>query len=190
MGDAPAGVLVVDKPLGLTSHDVVQRVRRATGIRRVGHAGTLDPLATGVLVVCVGWATRLIEYLVDSRKTYETTVRLGRTTTTYDAEGEIVAERPAAVTPDQLHAALIPFRGPIRQKAPAYSAIKKDGQPLYKAARRGEAVEAPVRQVTIDTLELLDFRPPDVDLRVVCSAGTYPVPWPMIWARRWAVAGM
>lgn len=169
----PAGVLVIDKPLGLTSHDVVQRVRRATGIRRVGHAGTLDPLATGLLIVCIGWATRLVEYIQDGRKTYETTVRLGQTTTTYDAEGEIVGESPVDVTLAKLEAALGQFRGPIQQTAPAYSAIKRDGQPLYKAARRGETIELPVRPVTIYALEVLAFDSPLVELRVVCSPGTY-----------------
>ena len=170
---SPAGLLVIDKPLGLTSHDVVQRVRRASGVRRVGHAGTLDPLATGVLLVCVGWATRLVEYLVAGQKTYETTVRLGQTTATYDAEGEIMDERPVTVTSEQIQTALVPFRGDIRQQAPAYSAIKRDGQPLYKAARRGEAIDLPVREVTIFALEMLDYQPPDVTLRAVCSPGTY-----------------
>jgi tRNA pseudouridine55 synthase len=170
---SPSGLLVVDKPLGLTSHDVVQRVRRATGVRRVGHAGTLDPLAGGVLVVCVGWATRLVEYVQAGRKTYVTPVRLGQTTTTYDAEGEVVAEAPVDVTTAEIEAALAAFRGPIRQQAPAYSAIKRDGQPLYKAARRGEAIELPVREVTIYALDLLAYAPPDVHLRVVCSPGTY-----------------
>lgn len=170
---APAGVLILDKPLGLTSHDVVQHVRRASGVRRVGHAGTLDPLATGVLVVCVGWATRLAEYIQDSHKTYETAVRLGQTTTTYDAEGEIIAERPVMVTAGEIAAALDAFRGDIQQQAPAYSAIKRNGQPLYKAARRGEIVELPIRAVSIRTLELLSYEPPDVRLRVVCSSGTY-----------------
>lgn len=170
---SPAGLLVVDKPLGLTSHDVVQRVRRVTGVRRVGHAGTLDPLASGVLIVCVGWATRLVEYVQAGRKMYETAVRLGQTTTTYDAEGEMVAEAPVDVTAAEIDAALAAFRGSIHQQAPAYSSIKRNGQPLYKAARRGEAIELPVREVTIYSLDLLDFAPPDVHLRVVCSPGTY-----------------
>lgn len=168
-----AGVLNIDKPSGLTSHDVVARLRRTTGIRRIGHAGTLDPLATGVLVVCLGRATRLIEYLIGQDKTYETTIRLGQTTDTYDADGEIVVERPADVTPEAIAAALEAFRGPIRQRAPAYSAIKRDGQPLYKLARRGEAVDPPVRDVTIHALEMLSYEPPLLTLRVACSSGTY-----------------
>lgn len=170
---ADAGVLNIDKPVGLTSHDVVQRVRRLTGVRRVGHAGTLDPLATGVLVVCVGWATRFAEYVVGQPKTYHATVRLGQMTDTYDAEGTIVAEQPVTVSAAGIEAALGAFRGPIRQQAPAYSAIKQEGQPLHKRVRRGETVEAPVRDVTIYALELLAYESPDVELRIVCSSGTY-----------------
>lgn len=168
------GVLVVDKPGGITSHDVVNRIRRVAGVRRVGHAGTLDPLATGVLLVCVGRATRLVEYLVGQPKTYITTVRLGQTTNTYDADGEIVKERPFIhVTPDAINQSLTSFRGTIQQQPPAYSAIKKDGQPLYKLARRGQAVAVPSRQVTIYELSLLDVNLPDVRLQVTCSSGTY-----------------
>lgn len=168
-----SGVLILDKPSGPTSHDAVQRVRRLAGIRRVGHAGTLDPLATGVLLVCLGRATRLIEFLVGHDKTYETTIRLGQTTTTYDAAGEIVLERPVEVAALQLSAALSTFRGSIRQIVPAFSAVKRDGQPLYKAARRGDEIELPVRAVVIHSLDLLAFEPPFVTLRVRCSSGTY-----------------
>ncbi len=169
----PLGFLNVDKPEGMTSHDVVARVRRVAGMRRVGHAGTLDPLATGVLLVGLGRATRLIEYLVGQPKTYVARVRLGQTTNTYDADGEITAEMPVTSTQAEIEAALTPFQGEIAQRAPIYSAIKKDGQPLYKRARRGEAVEAPVRNVTIYDLALVAFESPFVELRVVCSAGTY-----------------
>jgi tRNA pseudouridine55 synthase len=168
-----SGLLILDKPLEWTSHDVVGRVRRLAGERRVGHAGTLDPLATGVLLVCVGPATRLVEYLVGHDKAYETVVRLGQTTATYDAEGAVVRERPVTVSPAEIGAALARFRGPIVQRPPIYSAVKQDGQPLYKRARRGEPVEAPPREVAIHTLELLDWRPPLLELRVVCSSGTY-----------------
>lgn len=168
-----AGVLIIDKPQGLTSHDVVGRVRRVSGIRRVGHAGTLDPLATGVLVVCVGWATRFIEYVVGQPKSYEATVRLGQTTDSFDADGMITAERPVDVDAGEIEAALADFRGEIRQQAPVYSAIKQDGQPLHKRARRGEVVEAPVRDVTIYALTLVAYEPPDLELRIVCSTGTY-----------------
>jgi tRNA pseudouridine55 synthase len=168
-----SGLLVIDKPLEWTSHDVVGRVRRLADERRVGHAGTLDPLATGVLLVCIGQTTRLVEYLVGHDKTYETTIRLGQTTATYDAEGAVVRERPVTVTPAQIGESLRAFRGHIQQRPPIYSAVKMDGQPLYKRARRGEAVEAPPREVVIHTLELLDWRPPLLELRVVCSSGTY-----------------
>lgn len=168
-----AGVLTIDKPQGLTSHDVVGRVRRVSGIRRVGHAGTLDPLATGVLVVCVGWATRFVEYVVGQPKSYEATVRLGQTTDSYDADGAITAERPVEVELAEIEAALVDFRGEIRQRAPVYSAIKQGGQPLHKRARRGETVEAPVRDVTIYALSVIAYEPPDLELRIVCSSGTY-----------------
>lgn len=168
-----SGLLLIDKPPGPTSHDVVARVRRAAGIRRVGHAGTLDPLASGLLLLGVGQTTRFLEYLVGLDKTYETTVRLGQSTTTYDAEGEVTAERPVDVTPEQISAALVAFRGPIRQRPPIFSAIKQGGRPLYEAARRGETVIAPEREVVIHTLDLLAYDPPWVRLRVACSSGTY-----------------
>lgn len=168
-----SGLIIIDKPVGPSSHDVVQHVRRLSGVRRVGHAGTLDPLASGVLLVCVGQATRLIEYLVGHDKTYETTIRLGQSTTTYDSEGEITRERPVAVSESQLQAALSAFRGPIRQTVPPFSAVKRGGRPLYKAARRGEAVELPVRDVVIHVLDIITFDPPFVTLQVICSSGTY-----------------
>ena len=174
MGIGPIeGVLNVDKPQGLTSHDVVNQVRRIGGIRRVGHAGTLDPLATGVLLLCLGRATRLVEYLVGQPKTYEAVIRLGQTTNTYDAEGEVVAEQPVDVRIDDIMEALPRFRGAIRQRPPLYSAIKKGGRPLYKLARQGIEVEAPLRTVTIYELQLLSWSAPLLTIRVVCSAGTY-----------------
>ena len=173
-GEMTEGLLNIDKPAGITSHDVVARVRRVAGVRRVGHAGTLDPLATGVLLVGVGPATRLIEYLVGQTKTYEAEVRLGQATNTYDAEGEVVAERPFShITLAAITQTLDPFRGRIEQKPPIYSAIKKDGQPLYKLARQGIEVDVPTRQVTIYTLDLLGWDAPFLHLRVTCSAGTY-----------------
>jgi tRNA pseudouridine55 synthase len=168
------GILNIDKPPGLTSHDVVNRVRRLAGLRRVGHAGTLDPLATGVLLVCLGRATRLVEYLVGQPKTYETVIRLGQSTDTYDAEGQVVAERPyTPITPDDLGHALAQFRGPIQQTPPLYSAIKRAGQPLYKLARQGIAVEVAAREVTIEELEVTAVNLPFLSLRVACSSGTY-----------------
>lgn len=169
-----SGILAVDKPIQLTSHDVVGRVRRLSQTRRVGHAGTLDPLATGVLLLGIGRATRLLEYLVGLPKTYETTLWLGHTTTTYDAEGEIMAERPYShLTLDDVNLVLKQFRGPIQQKPPLYSALKKDGQPLYKLARQGQSVDVPAREVTIYKLTVLDWQPPALHLRVACSSGAY-----------------
>lgn len=168
-----AGVLNIDKPAGMTSHDVVNRVRRAASTRRVGHAGTLDPLATGVLLVCVGRATRLVEYLVGQPKVYEATIRLGQTTNTYDADGEVIAERPLTFTPQDLENALTQFRGEIEQVPPMFSAIKQDGQPLYKLARQGKEVARKTRQVTIDELSVLEWNAPHLTVRVVCSSGTY-----------------
>lgn len=172
MGGAE-GILNIDKPQRLTSHDVVNQVRRLSQTRRVGHAGTLDPLATGVLLVCLGRATRLIEYLAEQPKTYETTLHLGQETDTYDAEGVLVATQAVTVTSTDVAAALPQFRGEIQQTPPMFSAIKKDGQPLYKLARRGIEVERPARMVTIYELSLLSCQLPFITLRVVCSAGTY-----------------
>lgn len=167
------GLLNVDKPAALTSHDVVQRIRRLTGTRRVGHTGTLDPLATGVLVVCLGRATRLVEYVIGQPKRYEATIRLGQETTTYDAEGEVVAERPVEVTSAELAAALAHFRGSISQTPPMFSAIKVEGRPLYELARRQVVVERTPRPVTVYELVLRQWRPPFAQLDLSCSAGFY-----------------
>jgi len=167
------GLLVIDKPAGMTSHDVVNAVRRLAGTRRVGHAGTLDPLATGVLLVLVGRATRLSRYLSGADKVYEATVRLGETTTTYDAEGEIVERQPVKVTRAEVEAALLAFRGPIQQLPPMYSAIKVQGQKLYQLARQGQEIAREPRPVTIKALALTAWTPPTFTLRVHCSAGTY-----------------
>jgi tRNA pseudouridine55 synthase len=173
-GVALAGILNVNKPAHVTSHDVVNAVRRLTGVRRVGHAGTLDPLATGVLVVCLGWATRLSQYLMDGTKHYRATLRLGVATDTYDADGVIVGEeRAVEATFEDVAAALTEFKGVIEQAAPAYSALKHEGTPLYKLARRGQAVTPPVRRVEVHELILSDWDPPRVTLDVVCSKGTY-----------------
>lgn len=168
-----SGILLLDKPIGPTSHDAVARVRRAAGLRRVGHAGTLDPLASGLLLLGLGPAARFLEYLVGLDKSYETTIRLGQSTTTYDAEGEVTAERPVDVTAEQIAAALDAFRGPIRQRVPPHSAVKRDGRPLYESARRGEVLDLPEREVVIHALDLLAFDPPHLTLRVACSSGTY-----------------
>lgn len=168
------GVLNLDKPQGHTSHDVVERVRELTGVRRVGHAGTLDPLATGVLLVCVGRAaTRIAQFLMGARKTYRTQARLGTTTDTFDAEGEIIAQAPVDVARDEIEAALEPYRGRIEQVPPMYSAVKHKGKPLYRLARRGIKVERAARSVEIFSLTLVDWTPPLCTLEMTCSAGTY-----------------
>lgn len=167
------GILNIDKPQGITSHDVVNHLRRLSSIRRVGHAGTLDPLATGVLLLCIGRATRLVEYVTGRPKSYVATVRLGQVTDSYDAEGEILSEQEVSVSAEQIVEALSTFRGTSRQKAPIYSAIKQQGTPLYQLARAGKQVEAPVREVHIYDLELLAWQKPSAQIRITCSAGTY-----------------
>jgi tRNA pseudouridine55 synthase len=170
----PSGFLNIDKPLGMTSHDVVARVRRALNTKKVGHAGTLDPLATGVLIVCVGTATRLSEYVMHTTKRYTARVRLGQTTTTYDAEGELTEEHDAGhVTQAMVEAALPQFLGDIQQRPPIYSAIKKGGRKLYEMARSGIDVEIEARPVHIDALVVSSFASPEFDLDVTCGAGTY-----------------
>ena len=167
------GILNLSKPQGITSHDVVDRVRAVARQRRVGHAGTLDPMATGVLLVCLGRATRLAEYLMASPKTYRARIRLGVTTDTYDAEGRIVEERPVQVTRPEVEAALERFRGRTLQVPPMYSAIKRKGQPLYRLARQGITVEREPRPVEIYDLRMTDWEPPELALEVTCSPGTY-----------------
>ncbi|HML22839.1 MAG TPA: tRNA pseudouridine(55) synthase TruB [Aggregatilinea sp.] len=167
------GLLNVNKPSGPTSHDIVARVRRGTHIKKIGHAGTLDPLATGVLVLCLGPATRLAEYVMGSPKTYRARVHFGIETTTYDAEGEVTAQDDTPVTREQVEAALSAFRGDIAQIPPMYSAIQQDGRRLYDLARAGQEVEREPRPVTIERLDLLAWEPPYADLEVVCSPGTY-----------------
>ena len=174
---APApldGLLVVDKPAGWSSHDVVAKVRRITGVRRVGHAGTLDPMATGVLPLGLRQGTRVLEYLSDADKAYRGTIRLGTTTTTDDAEGEPVQVSDwRSITDEAVRAVLARFVGPLEQRPPSFSAIKRGGTPLYKLARRGVAVEAPLRHVTISSLNVLSLALPDIEVEVACSKGTY-----------------
>jgi tRNA pseudouridine55 synthase len=168
------GILSVDKPAGMTSHDVVAAVRRITGQRRVGHAGTLDPLATGLLLLCLGQATRVVEYLRRGRKVYLATVQLGVATDTYDATGQVVAVAPVGdLSRAQIEEPLAEFVGHIEQKPPVYSAIKSKGTPLYKLARQGRAVSPPPRQVEIEAIELLAWDAPDLVLLVSCGPGTY-----------------
>jgi tRNA pseudouridine55 synthase len=170
------GILNINKPRGPTSHDVVDRVRALTGVRRVGHAGTLDPLATGVLLVCIGQATRVAEYLVAGQKIYRARVRLGVSTNTYDAEGQVTAEAPVEVNSAQVETALACFRGTITQVPPIYSALKHKGTPLYRLARQGVGVDQlslKARQVEIFRLELTAWEPPECTVEVTCSPGTY-----------------
>ena len=165
--------MLVDKPSGITSHDAVSRVRRALGVRKVGHAGTLDPMATGLLVMGVGRGTRLLRFLGEFPKLYEGTGVLGVETTTLDAEGEVLRESPVAVTEPELRAALASLEGDVEQVPPAYSAVKVGGERLYRSARRGEPVEAASRTVHVYAFNLRRFESPRFDFRVRCSGGTY-----------------
>ncbi|HEU4947881.1 MAG TPA: tRNA pseudouridine(55) synthase TruB [Kribbella sp.] len=175
------GIVVVDKPAGLTSHTVVARIRKLAGTRKVGHAGTLDPMATGVLVVGLNRATRLLGHLQLADKSYDATIRLGATTSTDDAEGEIVgtapAEAVAAVTAEAIEAAVAGFRGEISQVPSKVSAIKVDGRRAYERVRAGEEVALKARLVTVSRYDVVDVRPGDgtidVDISVDCSSGTY-----------------
>ncbi|MBN2047056.1 MAG: tRNA pseudouridine(55) synthase TruB [Anaerolineaceae bacterium] len=172
--NAISGVLVIDKPIGLTSHDVVQVVRRGTGIRRAGHTGTLDPRASGVLVVLVGPAVRLSEYVSASDKRYQAVVQLGSSTDTYDSEGVVtVSQSDVVVTEEDFTNALQDFVGEIEQVPPPYSAVKVKGRKAYEMARRGETVELKPRMINVYNLELLEWSPPEAVIDVYCSSGTY-----------------
>lgn len=169
-----SGILSVDKEAGLTSFQAVARVRRGTGVRRAGHAGTLDPMATGVLLVCVGQAVRVTEYLMDLRKVYRARIVLGATTDTYDAEGAITSTAPfAGVSPEQVEAGLRRFVGEIEQTPPAYSAVKVQGQRAYHLARKGQPVALAPRPVRVYRIDMLAFEPPSVEVEVECGKGTY-----------------
>ncbi len=173
-----SGLVIVDKPAGWTSHDVVGRMRRLARTRRVGHAGTLDPMATGVLVLGIGKATRLLGHLALTDKAYDATIRLGESTNTDDAEGEITATASAAGVADEaLRAGVESLTGPIRQVPPQVSAIKVDGKRAYKMARKGEEVALAARPVTVHEFTITDVRREgdviDVDASVTCSSGTY-----------------
>lgn len=168
------GVLNINKPAGWTSHDVVLRLRQVLGIRKVGHAGTLDPAATGVLPILLGKGTKIADHLLTWKKEYAAVLRLGQSTDTQDATGTIIQEASTDnLSEGQIRSVIGEFRGEIQQVPPMYSAVKINGQPLYKSARRGETVERSSRPVTIYQLEVLAIRGRDVDLRVVCSKGTY-----------------
>ncbi|MDK8266776.1 tRNA pseudouridine55 synthase [Pseudomonas sp. SORGH_AS199] len=167
------GVLVLDKPRGFSSNAALQKVRWLLNAEKAGHTGSLDPLATGVLPLCFGEATKFSQYLLDADKGYSTVAQLGVTTTTGDAEGEVLERRAVAVDEAAIQAALPAFRGQIEQIPPMYSALKRDGQPLYKLARAGEVVEREPRSVTIARLELLALQEDRATLELACSKGTY-----------------
>jgi tRNA pseudouridine55 synthase len=172
--NAISGVLVVDKPVGMTSHDVVQAIRNGTGLRRAGHTGTLDPRASGVLVILVGPAVRLSEFVSASDKRYQAIIRLGSTTDTFDADGKFMrSDQPVNVTEEQFEEVLKTFIGEIEQTPPPYSAVKVQGRKAYEMARQGEEVDLTPRKITVHHLEVLEWAPPEVVIDVHCSSGTY-----------------
>ncbi|KQY19007.1 MULTISPECIES: tRNA pseudouridine(55) synthase TruB [Massilia] len=171
--DLVDGVLLIDKPVGLSSNDALIKAKRVVNAKKAGHTGTLDPFATGLLPLCFGEATKFSQDLLEADKTYDAVVHLGITTTTGDTEGEAVETRPVNVTVEQIEAALAKFRGPILQVPPMYSALKRDGKALYEYAREGITLEREARPVTIHKLEMLAYDAPMLTIRVTCSKGTY-----------------
>ncbi|MBL9191744.1 MAG: tRNA pseudouridine(55) synthase TruB [Opitutaceae bacterium] len=168
------GILLIDKPTDHTSHDVVARVRRKLSMKRIGHAGTLDPMATGLLIILVGKATSASQFLISLDKEYEGTVKLGVVTNSQDAEGEILETRPVPpLTEAEVKAAIQTFLGDQYQIPPMFSAIKIDGVPLYKSARKGEDIEREPRFIRVMSWDLLRCAPPELDFRLRCSKGTY-----------------
>jgi tRNA pseudouridine55 synthase len=170
---SPEGLLLVDKPAGITSHDAVDAVRRALGTRKVGHSGTLDPMGTGLLLMGVGRATRLLRFLGDLDKEYEGTARLGEETDTLDADGKVIRTSPVDVSERDVREAARALVGQMEQRPPAFSAVKVGGRRLYESARKGETVEAPPRGVRVDVFDVRRFEGRDFEFRVVCSTGTY-----------------
>jgi tRNA pseudouridine55 synthase len=170
-----SGILLVDKPGGITSHDVVSRVRKLAGTRKVGHAGTLDPLATGLLILGLDASTRLLTFLVGLDKEYFATIRLGQATTTDDSQGLPLGEvlDASTVSRDAIAAAIVPLTGLIRQVPSSVSAIKVDGRRAYDRVREGEEFSLAAREVTVRAFEILDYRPDELDVRIECSSGTY-----------------
>jgi tRNA pseudouridine55 synthase len=171
--DLVDGVLLIDKPVGLSSNDALTKVKRIVNAKKAGHTGTLDPFATGLLPLCFGEATKFSQDLLEADKSYLATVHLGITTTTGDTEGEVLETRDVDVTTEQVEAALARFRGPILQVPPMYSALKRDGKALYEYAREGVTLEREARPVTIHELELVAIAAPFLTIRVTCSKGTY-----------------
>jgi tRNA pseudouridine55 synthase len=171
--DLVDGVLLLDKPVGLSSNDALIKAKRVVNAKKAGHTGTLDPFATGLLPLCFGEATKFSQDLLEADKTYDAVVHLGITTTTGDTEGDAVETRPVDVTVERIEAALARFRGPIMQVPPMYSALKRDGKALYEYAREGIVLEREARPVTIHALALLAYDAPMLTIRVTCSKGTY-----------------
>lgn len=167
------GIIIVDKPQGKTSHDIVYFIRRLTGIKKVGHTGTLDPMATGVLPICIGAATKIADMLTLSDKEYVAELILGKTTDTQDAEGQVLGEKKVNCTEDEIRAAVMSFIGEIEQVPPMYSAIKQNGKKLYELARQGIEVERKPRKVTINSIDILKIDGKSVTIDVSCSKGTY-----------------
>ena len=167
------GVILLDKPIGMSSNGVLQRIKHCFNARKAGHTGSLDPLATGLLPICFGQATKVSEYLLNSHKKYTTVIRLGEVTDTLDSEGEVTISKPVDVSEQQLQDALAQFKGDIKQVPPMYSALKKNGQPLYKLARKGEVIERPARDMTVYSLEAERLDDVHVKLSVHCSSGFY-----------------
>ena len=171
--DLVDGVLLLDKPVGLSSNDALIKAKRVMNAKKAGHTGTLDPFATGLLPLCFGEATKFSQDLLEANKTYEATVHLGIMTNTGDTEGEAIETREVEVTLEQIEAALARFRGPILQVPPMYSALKRDGKAYYEYAREGITLEREARPVTIHGLELIGYDAPMLKIRVTCSKGTY-----------------
>ena len=171
--DLVDGVLLLDKPVGWSSNDALIKAKRVLNAKKAGHTGTLDPFATGLLPLCFGEATKFSQDLLEADKTYETLVHLGQTTDTGDTEGAVLETRDVNVTQEQIEAVLAQFRGPILQTPPMYSALKRDGKPLYEYARAGITLEREARPVTIHKLEFLGYEAPFLKLSVMCSKGTY-----------------
>ncbi len=169
-----SGVLIVDKPIGVTSHDVILKLRRILGIKKIGHAGTLDPNASGLLLACVGRATKIVQFLSQYDKEYLAVIKLGVTTETYDGQGKVTGTNPDVwPTPDQIREVILSFKGKMQQTPPAFSAVKHKGRKLYQYARAGEKVKIKPREVDFKEMELLNIEPPYVKFRVRCSKGTY-----------------
>ena len=173
MRDLVDGVLLLDKPVGLSSNDALIRAKRVLNAKKAGHTGTLDPFATGLLPLCFGEATKFSQDLLEADKTYEATIHLGIMTNTGDTEGEVIETLPVDVTQAQIDAALARFRGPILQVPPMYSALKRDGKAYYEYAREGITLEREARPVTIHALEFVSYEAPFLKIRVTCSKGTY-----------------